>query len=362
MLWLKSNREISRDLLLSSHWCIRINSHANRVLANLRPTLPMAPDAILPYNRNCIVALSLLKSKTICENFRSCRWGNRVTLLFRWVRGNLAFPLACDVVAIRMWNVVWTQMCHETVMVPNTRPNYWRSSDWSSNGWPRYAKNPANAAVLRDARRATIGLPIVLRLVELRAVNLKMETQINFALLCNDSFFSRCLRWKIATKVSDILVVSSVSGNSRKYCFTMSAMSYACCKSNVSDTSPFDSSMTSFNFWMRDLTPDFRNIPTYFRIMLKNKLNGFVAMDGSWYLVRGHYLIQSIQSQPLQCRLNWCGQRLTVSLKQQHQWYAKHFFICKSKRWVTDHGERGYRISAGLTFIIRCFYFLNEFR
>lgn len=175
MLWSKSIREISHDLLLLWHWCIHTNSHANRVLVSLRPMLPMAPDAILPYNQNCIVALSPLKSKTVYDSSRSYKWGNRATLVFRLVRANLAFPWVCVVVAIRTWSVVSTQMCHGTVMVPNTPPNCWRSSDWSLNGWPRYAKSLANAAVLRDARRATIELPIVLHLVELRVVNLKIN-------------------------------------------------------------------------------------------------------------------------------------------------------------------------------------------
>lgn len=153
-----------------------------------------------------------------------------------------------------------------------------------------------------------------------------------------------CLRWKMATNVSDILVVSNVSGNSRKYCFTMSAISYACCKSNVSVMSPFDSSITSFNFWMRDLTPDLRNIPTCLRKPITAyKLNSFVTIEDGRVFVRWHYLIQGIQSQPLQCRLNGCGQRLTVPLQQQHQWYAKYFFICNSKRllFVTESRSGG---------------------
>lgn len=128
--------------------------------------------------------------------------------------------------------------------------------------WRRYAKIPADNATLRDVRRAAIGWPIVLRLVELRAANLQNRQMIYQQIIAKFIDFSRELRWKIATNVSDIFVVNSVSGNSRKYCFTMSATSYACCKSNVSISSPFDSSITSFNFCMRDLTPDFRKIPT----------------------------------------------------------------------------------------------------
>lgn len=72
------------------------------------------------------------------------------------------------------------------------------------------------------------------------------------------------LRRKMATKVSDILAVSSMSGNSRKYCLTISATSYACCISYTdSESSTGDSSTNVFSLAMRDLTPDFRNIPIY---------------------------------------------------------------------------------------------------
>lgn len=133
-----------------------------------------------------------------------------------------------------------------------------------------------------------------------KSINIINPHQIDICSVVRNEEFVRCLRWKMATNVSDIFVVNNVSGNSRKYCFTMSAISYACCKSNVSVMSPFDSSITSFNFWMRDFTPDLRNMPTCLQIcQWHNKLNSFVSglifqMRHKW-----NYLVQSIQSQPL---------------------------------------------------------------
>lgn len=61
--------------------------------------------------------------------------------------------------------------------------------------------------------------------------------------------------------VSDNLLVKSASGSSRKYCLTMSAMSYAWCSLKFRF-----SPLVSIRFrkvCMRDRTPDFRKSPTW---------------------------------------------------------------------------------------------------
>lgn len=66
-------------------------------------------------------------------------------------------------------------------------------------------------------------------------------------------------------KLSDSLLVSNASGNSRKYCFTMSATSYAWWFSNF--TLSGSDSASCLSRCIRDRTPGFRNRPTWSRAL-----------------------------------------------------------------------------------------------
>lgn len=89
------------------------------------------------------------------------------------------------------------------------------------------------------------------------------------------------LRWKIAMNVSDSLFVSSASGNSLKYCFTISATSYACWPSKLV-VSPCIS-VISFSFWIRDRTPDLRNKPTWSSELTRNQRNAaWIHFGKAW--------------------------------------------------------------------------------
>lgn len=93
--------------------------------------------------------------------------------------------------------------------------------------------------------------------------------------------FECSLRWKIAMKVSESLFVSSASGNSLKYCFTISATSYACWPSKLI-VSPCIS-VISFSFWIRDRTPDLRNKPTWSRELTRNQRNAaWIHFGRAW--------------------------------------------------------------------------------
>lgn len=76
---------------------------------------------------------------------------------------------------------------------------------------------------------------------------------------------ARYSRWKMAMKLSDNLLVSKASGNSRKYCFTMSATSYAWWFSNFMLSG--SDSASCLSRCIRDLTPGLRNRPTWSRAL-----------------------------------------------------------------------------------------------
>ncbi len=79
------------------------------------------------------------------------------------------------------------------------------------------------------------------------------------------------LHWKIATNVSDSLLVRRASGSSLKYCFTISATSYACWLSKLTFVG-FISAII-FSLWIRERTPDFLNKPTWSRAFALSQLS-----------------------------------------------------------------------------------------
>lgn len=89
-------------------------------------------------------------------------------------------------------------------------------------------------------------------------------------------------------KLSDSLLVSRASGNSRKYCLTMSATSYAWWFSNFKLSG--SSSANCFRRWIRDFTPGLRNNPTWSRALSSSHrkadwMNGGRAEPFFWTLV-----------------------------------------------------------------------------
>lgn len=89
-------------------------------------------------------------------------------------------------------------------------------------------------------------------------------------------------------KLSDSLLVSKASGSSRKYCFTMSATSYAWWFSNF--TLSGSASASCLRRCIRDLTPGFRNNPTWSRALSSSHrkpdwMNGGNAEPFFWTFV-----------------------------------------------------------------------------
>lgn len=113
----------------------------------------------------------------------------------------------------------------------------WLYSDFSAT-WLRNSKSISSTSRCSSGNR---------RMADCKASNL-----ISFGIY-----------WKMETNVSDSLVVSRDSGRSLKYCLTTSATSYACWSSKILMMLSSVWSMAVLSFAMRDLTPDFRNIPVW---------------------------------------------------------------------------------------------------